>query len=50
VSILLVEQNARAALELAGRAYVMESGRIALSGPAPDLLASDRVRGAYLGE
>jgi branched-chain amino acid transport system ATP-binding protein len=50
VSILLVEQNARAALELARRAYVMESGQIALSGPAPDLLDSDRVRGAYLGE
>ncbi|MBC7781468.1 MAG: ABC transporter ATP-binding protein [Proteobacteria bacterium] len=50
VSILLIEQNARAALELATRAYVMESGRIALSGAASALLASDAVRCAYLGE
>jgi branched-chain amino acid transport system ATP-binding protein len=50
VSILLVEQNARAALELAGRAYVMEAGRVVLAGAAQDLLASDGVRQAYLGE
>jgi len=50
VSILLIEQNARAALELAGRAYVLEGGRITLAGPAQDLLASDAVRQAYLGE
>jgi branched-chain amino acid transport system ATP-binding protein len=50
VSILLVEQNARAALELASRAYVLESGQVTLSGPAAGLLASDAVRRAYLGE
>lgn len=50
VSILLVEQNARAALELAGRAYVMEAGRVVLAGAAQELLASDGVRQAYLGE
>jgi len=50
VSILLIEQNARAALELASRAYVLEGGRITLAGPAQDLLASDAVRRAYLGE
>jgi branched-chain amino acid transport system ATP-binding protein len=50
VSVLLVEQNARAALGLAARAYVMESGTIALSGDARTLLADPRVREAYLGE
>jgi len=50
VSILLIEQNARAALELAGRAYVLESGQVTLSGPAADLLTSDAVRQAYMGE
>jgi branched-chain amino acid transport system ATP-binding protein len=50
VSVLLVEQNARAALALAARAYVMESGTIALSGDARTLLADPRVREAYLGE
>ncbi len=50
VTILLVEQNAKAALELARRAYVMESGRITLSGEARALLADPRVREAYLGE
>ena len=50
VTILLVEQNARVALELARRAYVMESGRITLSGDARTLLADPRVREAYLGE
>lgn len=50
VSILLVEQNARAALELASRAYVMEAGRVVLAGAAQELLASDGVRQAYLGE
>jgi len=49
VSILLVEQNARAALELASRAFVMDSGRVTLSGEAAHLLTSDRVRQAYLG-
>jgi branched-chain amino acid transport system ATP-binding protein len=50
VTILLVEQNAKAALELARRAYVMESGRITLSGDARALLVDPRVREAYLGE
>ena len=50
VTILLVEQNARLALGLASRGYVMESGTIALSGDAKSLLADPRVREAYLGE
>jgi len=50
VTILLVEQNARMALEAASRAYVMESGSITLEGNAKDLLADPRVREAYLGE
>jgi len=50
VALLLVEQNARQALEIASRAYVMESGRITLSGPAAELAADERVRAAYLGE
>ena len=50
VTILLVEQNARLALELAQRAYVMESGEITLAGEAADMLANPRVREAYLGE
>ena len=50
VTVLLVEQNALAALGLAGRAYVMESGTIVLSGPARALLADPKVRAAYLGE
>ena len=50
VTILLVEQNARLALELAGRGYVMESGAITLSGAARTLLDDSRVREAYLGD
>jgi branched-chain amino acid transport system ATP-binding protein len=50
VTILLVEQNARLALELAHRGYVMESGVITLSGEAKALLAEPKVREAYLGE
>jgi branched-chain amino acid transport system ATP-binding protein len=50
VTILLVEQNALLALELAHRGYVMESGAIALSGDSKGLLADPRVREAYLGE
>jgi len=50
VTVLLVEQNARSALALAHRAYVMESGEITLSGEARALLADPRVRDAYLGE
>ncbi|MCX7668888.1 MAG: ABC transporter ATP-binding protein [Anaerolineae bacterium] len=50
VTILLVEQNARAALRLATKGYVLETGRIVLAGPAAQLLADERVRKAYLGE
>jgi branched-chain amino acid transport system ATP-binding protein len=50
VTILLVEQNARLALEVAHRGYVMESGTIALADSAAQLLADARVREAYLGE
>ncbi len=50
VTILLVEQNARLALEAAQRGYVMESGTVALSGDAATLRADPRVREAYLGE
>ena len=50
VTILLVEQNARLALGLATRGYVMESGVIALSGDAKSLLSNPKVREAYLGE
>ena len=50
VAVLLVEQNAKAALQLAQRAYVMESGNISLSGDAKSLAADPRVRAAYLGE
>lgn len=49
VTILLVEQNAQRALEVADRAYVVETGNIVLSGPAKELLGDDRVRSAYLG-
>jgi branched-chain amino acid transport system ATP-binding protein len=50
VTILLVEQNARRALELAQRGYVMESGAITLADDARALLASPKLREAYLGE
>ena len=50
VTILLVEQNARLALEVSSRGYVMETGLITLSGPARDLLVDPKVRAAYLGE
>jgi len=48
-TILLVEQNARAALAIADRGYVLETGRVILSDTGPALLADDRVRRAYLG-
>lgn len=50
MTILLVEQNARLALQMADRAYVMESGLITLSGSGKELLEDRRVRAAYLGE
>lgn len=49
LSVLLVEQNMAQALEVATRAYVMQSARVALSGDAAELAASDEVRKAYLG-
>ncbi|MFM2112731.1 MAG: hypothetical protein RLZZ271_1391 [Pseudomonadota bacterium] len=49
VTIMLVEQNATRALELASRAYVMDSGLISMSGNARDMLADPQVRAAYLG-
>ncbi|MGB8621414.1 MAG: ABC transporter ATP-binding protein [Paracoccaceae bacterium] len=49
VTLLVVEQNAFAALSIADRGYVMETGRIALSGPAQELIEDPRIREAYLG-
>ncbi|MEU3567951.1 ABC transporter ATP-binding protein [Kitasatospora sp. NPDC036755] len=49
-TILLVEQNAQAALSLSDRGYVMETGRVVLSGTGADLLHDESVRKAYLGE
>lgn len=48
-TILLVEQNARMALQVANRAYVMENGKIVLSGTGDELAASDEIKKAYLG-
>lgn len=48
-TVLLVEQNAQMALSVADRAYVLETGHIAMDGPASELAADDRVRKAYLG-
>ena len=48
-TILLVEQNAHMALSIASRAYVLETGRIVLSGSGTELLGDQRVREAYLG-
>ena len=50
VTVLLVEQNAKAALDVADVGYVMETGTISFSGSGKELLADDRVRKAYLGE
>jgi len=49
VSILLVEQNAAMALSVADRAYVLETGRIVLEGPAQEVLQNPDVQAAYLG-
>ena len=49
-TILLVEQNANMALSIANRAYVLETGKIVLSGKASDLLNDDSIKSAYLGE
>lgn len=50
ITVLLVEQNARQALKLAHRGYVLETGRLVLSGPADELLTDPRVNEAYLGK
>ncbi|NCA11696.1 ABC transporter ATP-binding protein [bacterium] len=50
IAVMLVEQNARAALKLAARGYVLETGRVTLTGSGPELAADPRVRDAYLGE
>ena len=50
MTLLLVEQNARLALQVTDRAYVMDTGRISLTGPSRDLLEHPEVRSAYLGE
>jgi branched-chain amino acid transport system ATP-binding protein len=49
ITCLLVEQNVAQSLKLASRAYVLENGRVTLSGSGAELLADDRVRSAYLG-
>jgi branched-chain amino acid transport system ATP-binding protein len=49
VTVLLVEQNVRRTLELADRGYVLETGRIAMSGSSAELLGSEHVKQAYLG-
>ena len=49
-TVLLVEQNAKKALSIADRAYVLETGKIVLSGQASDLLNNDSIKKAYLGE
>ena len=48
--VLLVEQNAKKALSIADRAYVLETGKITLSGDAKDLINDESVKKAYLGE
>ena len=50
VSILLVEQNAKLALDIADTAYLLETGRVVLHGPSDDMRSNDAVRRAYLGE
>ena len=50
IAVLLVEQNARMALKIATRGYVMDTGQITMSGPAAELLADRRIQDAYLGE
>ena len=49
MTIILVEQNAHKALNVADRAYVLETGKIIIAGNAKELLDDDRVRQAYLG-
>ena len=49
-TVLLVEQNAKKALSIADRAYVLETGNIVLSGDAGELMNNDSIKKAYLGE
>lgn len=49
-TVLLVEQNAKKALSIADRAYVLETGKIVLSGDAKELLEDDSIKKVYLGE
>jgi branched-chain amino acid transport system ATP-binding protein len=49
ITVLLVEQNARAALAIADRGYVIETGKVTASGTGAELLADNRVQAAYLG-
>jgi branched-chain amino acid transport system ATP-binding protein len=49
ITVLLVEQNANLALEISSHAYVYESGRVVLEGPASEVRADPQVRAAYLG-
>lgn len=49
VSVLLIEQNAKAALEISDYAYVLETGTVVLEGPGKELITNDQVRKAYLG-
>ena len=49
-TVLLVEQNAKKALEIANRAYVLETGAIVLSGDAKEMMHNDSIKKAYLGE
>ena len=49
VSILVAEQNATVALAVADHAYVLETGRVAVSGPSSELAGNDRIRRSYLG-
>jgi len=49
-TVLLVEQNAKKALNIANRAYVLETGRIVMEGDAKELMNDDAIRKAYLGE
>jgi len=50
LTVLLVEQNAKAALKLADRGYVLDVGKIVLSGTSAELLASEKIQEAYLGK
>ena len=50
ITILLVEQNAKMALSISDRAYVLETGKITIEGPSQDLLNDERVKKAYLGQ